>query len=1120
LSNNGLSDVKRELLRRLLEQEGVAVAAKITPIKDRDELPLSFAQQRIWFLDQLKPGDPYYNSPLFLSIRGRLNSEALIQILNEIIRRHETLRTTFPTIDWRPIQDVAPALTLTLPIVDLEAIPESCQLELIRNLAREEIERPFHLSTGPLIRVRLLRLNEQNHVLLLTVHHIVCDGWSLGIFCREISAIYEAFSKGAQSSLPELVIQYADFAAWQQHWLQGEVLERQLSYWKEHLKGAPPLLELPCDRPRPAIQSFRGGFYSFTLSTALSDAIRQFSQHHGVTLFMSLLAAVKTLLYRYTGQEDLTIGTTIANRNRAEIEPLIGFFVNTLVLRTRLSGKTSFRELIRAVRVVTLEAFNHQDLPFEKLIEALQPQRALSHNPLFQAEFGLEVAQTDSLNAPGLSLNSFLADKDTVETDFTLTMSESPEGLEGHIGYAADLFDPQTIQRMMKHLEALLDSVVTDPEQRLSEISFLTEAERRQLIEWNSTRTQYPEDVGAHELFEAQADRTPDAVAVVFEEKHLTYRDLNAQTNKLARYLRAIGVGPEVRVGICAQRSLEMVVGLIGILKAGGAYVPIDPAIPSSRLSLILDDIQARVLLTQERFREMFRSHSTQLICMDTDWPAIAQQSENDLPTITTPDNAAYIIYTSGSTGKPKGAVIVHKGLVNYLSWAVRAYDVSGGSGSVVHSTIGFDLTITGLYSPLLVGRKVVLVPEDQEIDGISNVLRRERDLSLIKITPAHLDVLNHRLPPQEASGRTRMLVVGGEALLGESLSFWKNHAPEVRIVNEYGPTETVVGCCVYEFLAGASLTGSVPIGRPIANTQIHLLSDEARPVSIGVVSELYVGGDGLARGYLNASDLTAEKFIPNPFSKAPGARLYKTGDLGRYLPDGNIAFLGRNDQQVKIRGFRIELGEIEAELCAHEAVNEAVITVREDVPGDKRLVAYLVFNQSPAPTIPELRSYLKTRLLDYMIPSTFVAIDALPLTSNGKIDRKLLPAPDGLRPDLGVEYIAPRNDIERTIAAIWQESLRVENIGMHDNFFDRGGYSLLVVEVNSKLRKAFNRDIPLVDMFMYTTVSALAEYLSAGQDAQPSLERSFKRAETRKESRARQRSARNRYQVVTNSER
>ncbi|BAZ08945.1 amino acid adenylation domain protein [Calothrix sp. NIES-4071] len=938
----------QEYIQAALTSGQSTLAPPLVPISRPAQIPLSFAQARLWFLDQLQPENGFYNIPLVLHLSGQLNVVALEQSLNEIISRHEILRTNFTVEQGQPIQIIAATLNLKLVVVELENLPACEQKIETQQLVSQLAVQHFNLEREPLFRANVLKLSSTEYVFVLVLHHIIADGWSLGVFERELVTCYETFHNGLTPLLPELPVQYADFTLWQRNWLTGEVLQTQLDYWQQQLKGIPTLLELPTDRCRPAIQTYKGAQKSIPLSFKLSQELVSLSKRAGVTLFVTLLAAFQTLLYRYTNSDNIVVGTPIANRNRQEIEGLIGFFVNTLVLRTDLSGNPSFEQLLSRVREVTLGAYAHQDLPFEELVEALQPKRSLSHSPLFQVMFTFENTSASSLDLRELTVSSLPVEIPIAKFDLTLSMQDTAFGLIGVWEYSTDLFDADTITRMAGHLQTILEAIVVNPKAEISKLPLLTEAERQQLlVEWNDTATEYSQDKCIHQLFEEQVKNSPNAVAVVFESKQLTYRELNAKANQLAHYLQVQGIGAEVLVGICVERSLEMMVGLLGILKAGGAYVPLDPAYPYERLAYMLSDSQVQVLLTDSKLVNSLPTPK-QVICLDKDWGIIREHSEQNPESSVKFSNLAYVIYTSGSTGKPKGTMILHKGVVNYLTWCTEAYEVALGSGAPVQSSLAFDATVTSLFSPLLVGQKVVLLPQKQEIESLCNILCSNNNFSLVKLTPAHLEVLNQLLPSQSAKEQTKALVIGGETLLGKSLTFWCQHAPNTRLINEYGPTETVVGCCVYEVIDKTSLSSTVLIGRPIANTKLYILDKFVQPVPIGVWGELHIGGDGLARGYLNRPDLTNEKFIPNPFSNQPGERLYKTGDLARYLPDGNIEFLGRIDNQVKIRGFRIELGEIEAVLTQHLNVREALVVDREDISENKSLVAYIISNLIP----------------------------------------------------------------------------------------------------------------------------------------------------------------------------
>ncbi|MEH2178722.1 amino acid adenylation domain-containing protein [Nostoc sp.] len=1090
----------RSLVTKLLAQmttDAIPSLSLTQQEKNTSIHPLSFAQQGLWFINQLTPDTPTYNIPIVINFKGCVNLTALQDSLNKIIRRHEVLRTSFTVIDEQPVQVINQAIPLTLAVEDLRSLSENERIQEAQRLAREFAQQPFDLSAQSLLRAQVLQLSDKSYHLIVTLHHIIADGWSISLLIKELTALYEAFATGKLSPLTELPIQYGDFVNWQQKWLDFERIQSLLTYWKQKLQGELPVLNLPTDRPRSPVQTFKGAQAKLVLSPTLTKGLKNLSRQQGVTLFMTLLTAFKTLLYRYTDQTNILVGSPIANRNRAEVESLIGFFVNVLVLRTELSADLSFQELLARVKSTALEAYVHQDLPFEKLVEELQPNRDLSYNPLFQVMFVLQNVPRSNPKLSDVSVTYYEGYNGTSKFDLTLFMEDSEQGLVATYEYNRDLFHTDTVTRMLRHFQTLLSSIVSDPEQCISKLQLLTPTEVQQLlVEWNDTKTDYPQDKCIHQLFEVQVEKTPDAVAVIFVDaqgaasrrvnQQLTYRELNNRANQLAHYLQKLGVKPEVLVGICMERSLFMVVAVLGILKAGGAYLPLDPAHPKERLAFILQDTQSPILLTQQRLIEKLPTDSIKVVCLDYDWKEIAQESSENPVCQINSANLVYVIYTSGSTGKPKGTLIPHQGLLNYLSWCTQAYTVEQGKGTTVHSSLAFDLTITSLFSPLLVGRQVELIPEDQSIESLANILRQESNLSLVKITPAELLLISGQLSSKEVAGITRAFIIGGENLLTESISFWKAFAPDTMLVNEYGPTETVVGCCIYRVPNGEIESSSVPIGKPIANTQLHVLDQYHQPVTIGVPGELYIGGASLARGYLNRPELTAVKFIPNPFSNKPGARLYKTGDLARYRWDGNLEFLGRIDHQVKVRGYRIELGEIEGLLGQHPEVQEAIVLMREDVPNNKRLVAYFVANTEIAPTTTDLRNFLKEQLPEYMLPSIFVQLKALPLTTNGKIDRRALPLPDGDRPELEEAYMAPRSEMERAIARVWQEMLHLEKVGINDNFFDLGGHSLLMLQVNNKLQEIINCNISIVEMFQNPTINSLTQYLNQKSEKAP----------------------------------
>ncbi|BAZ20880.1 amino acid adenylation domain-containing protein [Kalymmatonema gypsitolerans NIES-4073] len=1077
-----IKQYKEKIILLLQKRADTAQTIPLSPVERNGHIPLSFAQQRMWFLQQLEPESGFYNLPAAMRFEGQINQAALEYSINHIITRHETLRTNFIQVDGQPFQVIHPARSLTLTIVDLRSrsVSERCSLaeseleSYCQQLAIKETQRPFDLATDPLVRASLFKLTEKEHVLLLVMHHIVSDGWSMGILIREVAAVYQAVCSQKPISLPELPIQYADFAHWQQQWLQGEVLTKQVGYWKEQLAGIPALLELPTDRPRAAIQTYGGATEKFTLSKELSKALKDLSQRQGVTLFMTLLAAFQTLLYRYSGQTDICVGTPIGNRNGTYLEGLIGLFLNTLVLRSNLSDNPSFSDLLSQVRKVALDAYAHQDLPFEQLVEQLQPERSLSYTPLFQVMFVLLIAPMQVLQLPDLTLSPLAIESSTAKFDLTLSLENTSAGLMGVIEYNTDLFDKATIARMVRHYQTVLEAVVANPRQKLSELPLLSASERHQiLLEWNSTQAEYPKQLCLHELFEQQVQKTPDAVAVVFDSQQLTYSNLNAKANQLAHHLVSLGVGPEVLVAICAERSTDMLVGLLAILKAGGAYVPLDPIYPPERLAYILEDSCACVLLTQQAVADKLPDFRGRVVYLDKDWPN--WQSSSNPNSNVCAENLAYAIYTSGSTGRPKGVQICHRAVVNFLSSMSTQPGIVSSDVLVAVTTITFDIAALELFLPLSTGARLVLTPDLIADGGQSTAALATSSATIMQGTPATWRTL---MQVGFVGNPQLKILCGGEALDRELAAQLLERADSLW--NMYGPTETTIWSAVSQVQAGSS----VSIGQAIANTQFYILDTNLQPVPMGVPGELYIGGDGLARGYLNRPELTAEKFIPNPFGSA-GSRLYKTGDLVRYKTDGNIEYIGRIDHQVKVRGFRIELAEIEALLSQHPTVQQAVVIAKE-IAGDKRLVAYLIPQAEATPAMSELRSFLKQQLPEYMVPSYFVVLDALPLTPNGKVDRKALPDPEQTRVEAQA-YVAPRNEVERLLTTVWQEVLNLEKVGVNDNFFELGGHSLLVIQVHSKLNNnkllGINRDISVVDLFKYPTISTLAQYLGQEQD-------------------------------------
>ncbi|MBW4497711.1 MAG: amino acid adenylation domain-containing protein [Oscillatoria princeps RMCB-10] len=1071
-----------ELIENSLKNGQSVETLPLLSIPRSKSIPLSFAQARLWFLDQLQPNSSLYNIPLALRLSGQLNIAALQSSINEIIQRHEAFRTNFTTgEEGQPVQIIASTLNLKLLVVDLLHLPESSREIEAQQLANEEGNRPFNLEQEPLLRGTVLQLGETEYVLLLTMHHIISDGWSLGIFIRELTELYKAFSVGKPPALPLLPVQYADFAVWQRQWFSGEILETQLHYWKEQLKNAPDLLELPTDRPRKAVFTFQGGYHYAALDKELSAKLTALSKRTGVTLFMTLFAAFQTLLYRLSGSDDIVVGTPVAGRNRREIEGLIGFFVNTLVLRTHLDGDPSFEELLRRVREVALQAYTHQDLPFEQLVEILQPTRDLSYTPLFQVMFALDNAGVPSLKLPELTGSLYPVKIGTAKFDLTLSMDNTADGLVGEWEYNADLFDETTIARMAGHFQTLLEAIAANPQQMISALPLLADRERHQLlIDWNNNQTEYPNDKCIHQLFEEQVTRSPSSVAVVFEGEHLTYRELNERANQLAHYLRSLGVRPEVLVGLCVERSLAMVIGILGILKVGGAYVPIDPAYPQERLAFMLEDSSVSVLLTQEKLVEKLPLNSARVVCLDRDIEKIAFHSKKNPSSTVAPDNLAYVIYTSGSTGKPKGVAVPHQA-VNRLVLNTNYINLQPLDVVAFASNFSFDAATFEIWGALVNGAKLVIITQNVALSPNDFAAQiHDQGVTVLFLTTALFNLLTREVP--SAIQSVRYLLFGGEAVEPKWVKEVLKKGSPQRVLHVYGPTENTTFTTWYLVQDVPEEATTIPIGRPIANTQVYLLDTQMQPVPVGVPGELYIGGDGLARGYLNRPDLTNEKFIPHPFSDKPGERLYKTGDKARYLPDGNIEFLGRIDNQVKIRGFRIELGEIETAIAQYPGVRGNAVIAREDFPGQKYLTAYIVPNHSEAIASKDLRDFLKEKLPNYMIPAAFVMLDSLPLTPNGKVDGKALPRPQTTRQEKALK-VAPATKSEQTLAKIWREVLHLEQVGIYDNFFELGGDSILSILIISKANQAGLQLTPK-QLFERQTIAELASVAMATETA------------------------------------
>jgi aspartate racemase len=1083
-----LAQRKPEILKFLQEVAVVSSTGDTIQHLPRPvQIPLSFSQQRLWFLNQLDPGLPTYNIPDAFHLSGTLNVDALSHALNEIMRRHEVLRTTFPEVQGQPFQEINPAEPVQLQIVDVSHLSGDERQAEISRLGREESRRAFDLARDPMLRAMLLKLNENEHILALTIHHIAADGWSLSLIKQELSALYNAFTSDASPALPKLPIQYADYALWQQKRMSGHAIQNGMEYWKKKLAGPLPVLELTGDFPRPMVQTYDGANQSLQLSLALTEKLKELSLSENATLFMTLVAAFKTLLHRYTGQDDILLGSPVAGRDRTETERLIGFFVNTIVMRTDVSGDPTFRELLRRVRETAVGAFAHQDTPFEKLAAELQTERSRNHTPLFQVAFSLQSGLQERFNLQGLRAQRFSFEYGTAKFDLSLFMLETAQGLKAVFEYRTDLFKASTIDRMLGHFHALLGSIVENPTSRISKLEMLTAAERRQiLVDWNKTQTDYPSGKSIQELFEDQAALTPESVALVFNEQQITYLELNRRANRLAAFLKSRDVSRGGFVGLCMDRSIDLIVAILGILKAGGAYVPLDPTYPKERLLFIIENAQVKTIVGQKKLLQELPEHDG-AIDIEQEWPAIARESDQNIGKISGPDDPAYVMYTSGSTGRPKGVTVPHRGVVrlvrntNYASFEPSEVFLLG-------APIAFDASTLEIWGPLLNGGKLI-VPRPGPL-----ALRDIADaIALHKVTTLWLTAgLFHLMVDTriEDLNYLRQLLAGGDVLSVAHVKRVLEHAPNCRMINCYGPTENTTFTTCHTVKAVERLDESVSIGRPINNTQLYILDKYLQPVPVGVPGEMYISGDGLALGYLNQPELTNEKFVTLSLPETGTLRAYRTGDRVRYLPDGNIEFLGRIDFQVKIRGFRIEPEEIAATLNQHPAIGESVVLVYQK-DTDKRLDAYFIPKPGVSAATDELKRFLGEKLPAWMIPSTFTQMEAFPLNANGKIDRPALPVPVIGRRDTN-EPLVLISPLEAELIQIWESLLNTRPIGTRDDFFELGGHSLLAARMMAQVESLFSKKIPLSSLFASPTIEALAQTIleqTGGGFEQPLIE-------------------------------
>jgi len=1066
---------KRALLARLLKQK-------------KKVFPASFAQQRLWVLDQLEPNSSRYNILYAVRVSGQLNLTVLQQSVDKIVRRHETLRTTFALVNESPQQVIHADLPPEFLTLDLRDWPRDEQENEVQRLLREEAGRPFNLAQGPLLRIGVLRLDEQDHILVLAMHHIVSDAWSMTVLVQELTSLYRAFLEGAPSPLPPLAIQYVDFAQWQRQWLADGVLEIQLEYWKQQL-AAIPVLQLQTDRPRLASHSHQRGAHSFSLSKSLATSIETLAQQENATLFMILLAAFNILLHRYTAQDDIVVGTPIAGRNRKETEALIGFFINTLVLRTDLSGGPTFRELLARVRETSLQAYAHQDLPFEMLVEKLHPERSLNRTPLFQVMFVLQNTTATEVNLPQVSLRGVPVESTTAKFDLTLSMQQKGDGLRGCFEYSTDLYDATTIERMAGHFQSLLEGIILDPDKRLSELPILMEVERRQLLSETSVQAQdYAVAERLDELFVTHAMRTPKAIALVCDGRQLTYGELNARANQLAHYLQALHVGPDVLVGLCFERSLEMIVALLGILKAGGAYLPLDPAYPRERLAFMVEDARVPVLLTHSSLLDVLPRYDGRVLYLDKDWEAIATESDKNPTTEAVPENLAYVIYTSGSTGKPKGVLVTHANVTRLFAATARQFRFGDQDVWTLFHSYAFDFSVWEIWGALLYGGRLVIVPYlTSRSPEMFYRLLKEQQVTVLNQTPSafrQLCAVVENAGAEKLSS-LRVVIFGGEALEFSSLQSWirRYGSERPQLINMYGITETCVHV-TYQRVDAADVEGTSGslIGRGIPDLEVYVLDQQMELAPLGVAGEMYVGGAGLARGYLARPETTAERFVPHPHNRKSGARLYRTGDMARCLANGKLEYLGRLDHQVKIRGYRIELGEIQSVLSQMPLVKDVAVVAREDAAGEKRLVAYVVCEDTKSSS-SELRRLLQERLPDYMIPSSFVFLDQLPLTTNGKLDRHALPPPEFIRSQMEVPFVGPRDSIEIRLLQIWEDILDIRPISVLDNFFQIGGHSLLALRLMARVEESFGEKLTPATLFQKATIEQLASLLRRQQN-------------------------------------
>lgn len=1081
----GISERKSEIIS-LLKQINMQQQANKEPIPSipRDcehELPLSFSQQSMWFFDKFTKGNPVFNICNAVHMQGVLHKDKFVKALNQLIERHEALRTTFTNIDGKPVQMIHTASFIDITEIDIRHIAKTDVENHLKIVIKEEARRIFNLEKGPLFRFCLFVLGENEYVFTMTIHHIIADAWSNAIFIGEFFKLYEAYINEENLSLPELQIQYADYAYWERKRFEEEMPEELLDYWRKQLAN-PTTLQLPTDYPRSKSKDYEGGFEALTLPSNICEKLKAICKNEGTTLFMIILSAFQTLLYRYSGQTDIFTGTVVANRNRKDVENLIGFFMNTLVLRTSFEGNPTFIEVLQRVKKMTLDAYTYQELPFDKMLEEIKPERDVSMTPLFQVMFILQNTQKVELELPGLKMHQIEAQSGMSPFDLRLQLIEVDDELKGGFEYSTALFKSSTVKRISEHLLNILEYIVSFPEVNVSDIPVITKQEKSQILkEFNNTAADYSKDKVIYQLFEEQAQRNANSVAVIFEDKQLTYKELNEKSNQLARVLREKGVDQGSIVGIMLERSLEMIIGIMAIEKAMGAYLPIDPHYPKDRINYILEDSGTKLLLSHKKFDSIETEEQIEKVYLEDE--SLYKGDGSNLLCKANPDSIAYVIYTSGSTGKPKGTMIEHHSLINRLEWMQKKYPIDNNDTILQKTTFTFDVSVWEMFWWSMMGAKVCFLEPGAEKDPSKIIKAIEKNkITVMHFVPSMLTSFLEYIKDTGEAERIsclKQVFASGEALTPSQVALFSSllKANGTKLANLYGPTEATIDVSYFDCLE-EDCANSVPIGKPIDNIQLYVMDQKMQLQPIGVPGELCIAGVGLAKGYLNRPDLTAEKFVDNPFSE--GKKLYRTGDLVKWRDDGNIEYLGRLDFQVKIRGLRIELGEIENAILLYPGIKECIVNAWEKQPGDLHLVSYIVCEKGTSIEASEIQGFLSKTLPDYMVPRIFVFMDAMPLSANGKADRKALPKPVL---EKKAEYVAPRNDIESTITDIWKEELGLDTVGVNDNFFEVGGHSLLLTKVHSRLNKQFEREFSLIELFTHSTISSLAKYIAGDSD-------------------------------------